>query len=243
MAEGALTWFANRASASTPVLQDQEPEVGDLAPESTPVLQNQEPAARRLARDGNWYTFAEFSEHDGRQAEEKWQDASSSIPVLNYTRADFDKYYGDRAESKWEQAPVSPGMTSRGAPQPASSSGSGNFSVFVNALSGEVRYCNSLEEFYDRIRAAEGQEPPIAVGGWVRRHFVGALTRRSRKAQAAFIRELREGGRLVAEDYAGEQWCKTLPPRYPAPPPGGRGLSTRADPAASAQGPTSGARV
>ena len=136
---------------------------------------------------------------------------------------------------------VSPDTTgqassSHGAPQPASSSGSGNFSVFVNALSGEVRYCGSLEEFYDRIRAAEGQEPPIAVGGWVRRHFVGALTRRSRKAQAAFIRGLREGGRLVVEDYAGEQWCKTLPPRDLAPPPGGRGLSTRADPAASAQG-------
>ena len=125
MAEAALTWFANRASASTPVLQDQEPEVGDLAPESTPVLQNQEPAARRLARDGKWYTFAEFSEHYGYQTKEKWQDASPSIPVLkyveteyrvarngkSYTRADFDKHYGDRAESKWEQAPVSPGMT------------------------------------------------------------------------------------------------------------------------------------
>ena len=83
MAEGALTWFANRASASTPVLQNQEPEVADTAPESTPVLQNQETAARRLARDGKWYTFAEFSEHYGYQAEEKWQDASSSIPVLN----------------------------------------------------------------------------------------------------------------------------------------------------------------
>ena len=124
---------------------------------------------------------------------------------------------------------VSPDTTgqassSRGAPQPASSSGSGNFSVFVNALSGEVRYCGSLEEFYDRIRAAEGQEPPIAVGGWVRRHFVGALTGRSRKAQATFIRGLRESQRLAVEDYKGEQWCKTLPPRDLAPPPGGAGF-------------------
>ena len=145
MAEGALTWFANRksaiasmpvlqnqepavadmASASTPVLQNQEPEVADTAPESTPVLQNQEPAARRLARDGNWYTFAEFSEHYGCQAEEEWQEACSNVPVLNYveteyrvasngksyTRAEFDKFYGDHAESKWEQASVSPGIT------------------------------------------------------------------------------------------------------------------------------------
>ena len=108
--------------------------------------------------------------------------------------------------------------------------------MFVNALSGEVRYCGSLEEFYDQIRAAEGLEPPIAEGGWVRRRFVRALTGRSRKAQAAFIRELREGGRLVVEDYAGEQWCKTLAQRDPAPSPEGRGLSTRADPAPSAQG-------
>ena len=59
MAEGALTWFANR-----------KPAVADMAPASMPVLQNQEPAARRLARDGKWYTFAEFSEHYGYQAEE-----------------------------------------------------------------------------------------------------------------------------------------------------------------------------
>ena len=96
--------------------------------------------------------------------------------------------------------------------------------MFVNALSGEVRYCGSLEEFYDQIRAAEGQEPPIAEGGWVRRHFVRALTGRSRKAQAAFIRGLRESQRLAVEDYKGEQWCKTLPPRDLAPPTRGCGV-------------------
>ena len=96
--------------------------------------------------------------------------------------------------------------------------------VVANVFSRKVKRCDSAEEFYDRIRAAEDQQPLIAVGGWVRRHFVGALTGRSRKAQAAFIRELREGERLAMENYEGEQWCKTLPPRDLAPPPGGAGF-------------------
>ena len=91
--------------------------------------------------------------------------------------------------------------------------------VVANVFSQEVKICDIAEEFYDRIRAAEDQRPPIAVGGWVRRHFVAACTGMGRKAQAKAIRQLRDKGLLAVAEYKGEQWCQTLPRRTELAPP------------------------
>ena len=106
----------------------------------------------RLARNGHWYTAAEFREYYGHSWEQFWNDASTyerrrARDGHLYTALEFHEYYGDAGEQFWyESGPIAStstrapsSFTSRAQPTTAATPG-----VDVSELAVDVGNVSQL---------------------------------------------------------------------------------------------------